>query len=253
MKRLLFTSFVAATLAAVSSADLLYFVEDSTNSLRTVDTGTLTVNTIGTLGTSGFFGDLAYDHSAGVMYFLAGRNDDNLYTVDLTTGAATLVGNHAVSDLFALGWDPVSGGLFAHDTNGDFWSLDSTSGAATLVGNNGVYSGGMTYDSSQSAMLISAPGSTKIFSVDLTDGSATLLGGSISLNDNDIAYSSASSTLFAMDYNGDLVSYDGSYTGSLLGGGFGDVASVEAVPEPATLTLLGLGALLAMRKRKLNA
>ena len=250
MKRFFASSILIASLVAVSSADLLYYVEDNSNELRTVDTSTLSSSTVGVLGTTGEFGDLAYDRRAGVMYFIGGFDDNNLYTVNLTTGAATLVGNHQIHNLFALGWDPNTGGLFASDTDGQTWSLDKLTAGATYLGDNNVYPGGMTYHSGLGEMLLSSAGGFSISSVNLSDGTSTLLGGSGSMNDNDIVYSTVSGDLFAMDWSGNLFSIDGSYNHTVLGGGYGKVASVEAVPEPATMTLLGLGALVALRKRK---
>ncbi len=39
------------------------------------------------------------------MYWSAGRDNNNLYTINLLTGAATLVGTHGIGDMFALGYD----------------------------------------------------------------------------------------------------------------------------------------------------
>jgi hypothetical protein len=60
----------------------------------------------------------------------------NLYTVDLTTAAATPIGNTGQL-LEGLAISP-QGALFATDFLGDLFSVNKTTGAATLIGNMGV-------------------------------------------------------------------------------------------------------------------
>jgi hypothetical protein len=60
----------------------------------------------------------------------------NLYTFDLTTAAATPIGNTGQL-LEGLAISP-QGALFATDFLGDLFSVNKTTGAATLIGNTGV-------------------------------------------------------------------------------------------------------------------
>jgi hypothetical protein len=60
----------------------------------------------------------------------------NLYTVDLTTAAATPIGNTGQL-LEGLAISP-QGALFATDFLGGLFSVNKTTGAATLIGNTGV-------------------------------------------------------------------------------------------------------------------
>jgi hypothetical protein len=39
------------------------------------------------------------------MYWVPGRGNNNLYTINVSTGAATLVGSHGITDMFALAYD----------------------------------------------------------------------------------------------------------------------------------------------------
>ena len=68
---------LAAISLAVTSvganADVLYTVSESGDMLCTIDTSTLTLTTIGPLGVTYNFGDLAYDTSSGTMYMTDGR------------------------------------------------------------------------------------------------------------------------------------------------------------------------------------
>jgi hypothetical protein len=63
---------------------------------------------------------------------------DNLYSVDVTTATATLIGNiGSVIFLEGVALSP-SGALFGTDPFGDLYSLNKTTGAGTLIGNTGL-------------------------------------------------------------------------------------------------------------------
>jgi len=104
--------------------------------------GTYTV--IGPTGIDGR--GLAYDDQQGILYATGGYGSPGattLYTVDTTTGAATLVGSMGLdSVLIGLAYDEVNEILYANavDTAGDnlgrLYTVDVASGATTLVGLN---------------------------------------------------------------------------------------------------------------------
>ena len=83
---------------------------------------------------------LAFDESAGVMYGIAGGPAPaNLYTIDLGTGAATIVGSTGMQ-AGSLEFGP-DGELYAGGTGtnfGDLFRIDPLTASATLVGNTGV-------------------------------------------------------------------------------------------------------------------
>ncbi len=240
------------------AAGTLYGVNDSSRTLFTIDPVSLTVTTIGSLGVeSGEYGDLAYDETTGTMWWVAGRDDNSLYTIDLTTGEATLVGEHGIDDLFALG--TVYGGLYGQDTAGDIYELDTTTGAPTYFGSNTVYPGGFDWNpDTQQMILLEAGGSGSIYSVDDT-GVTTLLASPGYVNDNDIAYDGDRSLYWAADWSGNLYQYDGSWNRTTVLSGIGDVAALEYVPSatipaPGALLLAGTGLLSLFRlRRKLTA
>jgi hypothetical protein len=66
-----------------------------------------------------------------------GDGNASLYSVNLTSATATLIGDTGVSVLEGLAISP-DGNLFGTDTVGNLYSLDTTSGAATLIGNTGL-------------------------------------------------------------------------------------------------------------------
>lgn len=234
-------------LAQSARSDMLYAIQDDTRNLIRVDPTTLTVTTVGATGIAdGDFGDLAYDAGAGVMYWVAGRGNDSLYTIDLNTGAASLVGSHGVNDMFALGYDGTN--LYGQSTSGSVYRLDENTGVATAIGSNGVYPGGYTWNSTTHQMVMLAAGSSNFYSVNLSDGSTTALGGDGNfVNDNDLAYDAGRGVYWAMDWSGNLFRYDATtYVRTSMLTGLGEIASVAyvptAVPEPSTLAMAALGA-----------
>ena len=65
---------------------------------------------------------------------------ENLFSVDLTTASATLVGNTG-QFLQGLAVSP-QGSLFATDNLSNLFSISKTTGAATLIGNTGILNNG---------------------------------------------------------------------------------------------------------------
>lgn len=242
------------------AAGLLYAIQDDTRNLISIDPDSLVVTTIGSTGVAeGNFGDLAYDEASGVMYWIAGRGNDQLYTINLGTGAATLVGSHGISDLFSLASDGTD--LFAQATNGSVYTLDAGTAAATLIGSNGIYPGGYDWNGDTGQLISLAAGSQIFSDINRTNGTSTFLGaGGGFINDNDVAYDADRGLYWAGDWSGDLYAFNaGTYSGGVVLGGIGLVASLEylrggVIPEPATLAMcvpvavVGVG--VALRRRR---
>lgn len=249
-----------ALFTPAADAGVLYAVNDGTRDLVRIDPDTLALTVVGPTGVAGgLFGDLAYDARSGNLYWIAGRDNNSLYTIDTTTGAATLVGAHGINDLFALGSDGST--LYAQDTARNVYTLDKTTGAATLVGANTVYPGGYTYNPSTGQLILLEPGGGGVYEINTGTGAATLLAGPGGLNDNDIAYAADRDVYYALDYNGDLFRYDAAFNRTTLTNYSPDFfAAVEyvptfapPVPEPAGLTLAalaGVGGAVARFRRK---
>ena len=95
-------SLLACLWASTASASAVYLVDRDTDELLRYNTASHTVATVGPLGVDFAYGALAWDAGAQVMYMTdGGRSLMSLYSVNLATGAATLVGAHRYAALLA--------------------------------------------------------------------------------------------------------------------------------------------------------
>ncbi len=217
MRSMSFTAVCVALASLGARAEVLYTVQESTDSLATIDTTTGFLQVIGPLGSPFQFGDLAFDTAHGIMYMVDGwgggsATPSSLYTVDLNTGVATFVGSTGARSLFSLVYDPTTDRLYAAVSTSSptaFYSIDRATGAATLIGDPVAYLDGMTFVGSTNSIvgLYAGPGS--LHTVSPTTGTSTLLSaGSGFVNNCGIAWSSASNTVFSIDWSGELYAFD---------------------------------------------
>jgi hypothetical protein len=120
--------------ASTDAAGKVYALSQDDNALfYTLDPPSRTTTVVGPTGLAGFF--LAAVDAGGSQFFAGAPNPTtgtvNLYSIDTTTGAATLVGDTGF---------PVSSGLFVGDTLYGFdlnvsaiFTIDTNTGAATQV------------------------------------------------------------------------------------------------------------------------
>jgi hypothetical protein len=88
------------------------------------------------IGSDPNFGDGLGINMSGAAYTVDGYFTDALYTVNLSSGALTLVGPLGLGDIstqFGLSFDPASGTLYGLSSAGNIYTFNTLTGAATLV------------------------------------------------------------------------------------------------------------------------
>lgn len=107
--------------------------------------------------------------NAGVLYGVtgAGGGPSSLYTINTTTGAATLVGATGATHITGLDFDPTSGILYGVADSGFLGTpmlvtIDKSTGAATTVGALGVGGVFPTFRSTRPGRSLAGPNSVTI-------------------------------------------------------------------------------------------
>jgi len=210
----------------MSSDGFLYGIgTGSSAALYRVDPSTAETTTIGPLGLGFVFEGALVISPEGVLYGTNGDAASNpqLFTVDIDTGAAAVVGT-------------ISGG--PHDVNGLAWRSDGM-----LVGMDGNQNVLLAIDPATAASSVITPFTPD---VGLAGGMAVLgdtgyfaTGGSVVGGTNE---------LYSFDlYTGEHTLIAGFPEDVITGLGF---SALAAVPEPASVVLLALGGLAALSRRR---
>src|SRR6185295_18587278 len=121
------------SVTAMFSLRGLYTIDDASDRLQLIDPVTFVITDVGALGVPYAFGDCAWNSTSSTMYVTDGRGARSLYTINLATGAATLVGVHGIVDMFALGYYPPTDNLYGVAGDGNLYSFNLATGAATVV------------------------------------------------------------------------------------------------------------------------
>jgi len=147
----------------------------------------------------------------------------NLYTLNVSTGAASLVGTMATAASGSIIIDVAissTGQMVAHDIGTDTFSFVNTNtGALTLIGPHGLaanFAQGMDFDWSNNTLFAA-----------VYTGGGTLTYGTVNLG------------------TGAVTSIPG-----IVSGEYEMAIQSSPVPEPATMAVLGLGVVAALRRRK---
>lgn len=193
---------------SLASAAEIYFVNAPAGELASYDTGSGTYAQIGALGAPFDFGSMAWDPNTATMYMVPGRAGAGLYTVDLSTGAASLVGFHNQVDTFALAFDPTTNTLFAGTSYGELFILDTATGAATSVGFYPNDFSGAFWSSADGGFIHNPVGGGSFHLVDPWNNTQTQLATTGFVNDNGLAYDPASDLIWSFDWSGYVRTYD---------------------------------------------
>jgi hypothetical protein len=194
-------------------ARIAFVINDATTSLMKLDLDTNTLTNIGSLGVEYEFGDLAWDRTTQTLFMVDGRttaNNKALYKVNITTGAATLVGSHGQTDMFALGFDPTNGKLFGAvkgTVAPTLFLLNTTTGAAAPIGGTTSYEG-LAFDTKRSLMTAIETGAAAVASVNEANGATQQLASPGGTNDSGMTYDPFIDRFWVADLSGNLFQYD---------------------------------------------
>jgi hypothetical protein len=267
-------AFGVLTIGNLSANPVFYtFVQGgqgaTTGILETFDAASIgTPTTIGNLGVLADFGGLAYDTNNNTLYLVDGFGDDvttthsSLYSVNTTTGLATLIGSTGLAEVTGLTYDSANNTLYAAQDAGvaPLVSLNISTGAATAIG-TGIAADNLAYDSTTGVLYgwLDCLGCSKLYSINTSTGAGTLLSGTgLDSNDSGIVYDPVTNLLWDLDVRGRLTTIDPTTFNQALVGTFtaGESSGLalvpnSTVPEPAAFLLLGSAlTILAYRQRR---
>jgi hypothetical protein len=242
----------------------LFSIDPAKDSLLGLDTAG-NVTEIGSLGVD--VTGMQLEWHLGVLYGLTGGfNDQDLFRIDTTTGAATLVGDVLLSGNYVGLTEAIvsfDGDLYiSYNTTGNSTSdrlgLINPSNAAILSSVGiGPDADSLGYDGANGYMIDNSPGGdSTLYSADLSTGGTSQIGvmqsGAVGGDGADMAFlfgdlytlSIPKRELWAVD------KATGSFTAVDLNPDY-TYSGLAAVPEPATMLALGAGiAALVSRRRK---
>ncbi|MDX2436193.1 MAG: hypothetical protein QNL88_03980 [Acidobacteriota bacterium] len=220
---------VANACRAGHSGPVLYAVDDSDDSLYTVDIATGVSTLVGACGFDLSFSGMAWDSWHRTMYVsdVEGPSGWSLGTVDLASGAVTVVGPHVNSvDIMGLAFDSTNNVLYGVDTDcvpsAGLATINRATGESTCIGPWGTGSEirGIAYNNDTDTLYCADE--TNLFTVDRATGLATFVG--------------PHGALFGAAYIG--LEYDAA-SGILYGAGSGDGYLYTLDMSTGAATLIG--------------
>jgi hypothetical protein len=247
---LVLSLFMIGEALATPTPGVIYSTHGDGTRLGTINPASGVGTDVGAFGTSQTWA-AAFDNATGILYTLTnGFSNSQLATVDLSTGATSPIGATGVPFMISL--EVASDGTMygVGYTDQVLYEIDKSTGAATAIGSTGITNlMDLAFDSS--GTLYGTVGNV-LWTINTATGASTLLGNITGVpagSDMGIMFDD-SDTLYATNYvnNGDLMTIDfGTLNSTVIGStGFffphgGDF--FNAIPEPATLLLIGTGLL----------
>jgi len=260
----LLAAVAACVVSLAAHAGPTIWVDDASNEIITVDAATGAVTQIGNAGGPAIFYDIAFNPS-GALYGVAA--DGNLYAISTTNAAATRIGPLGTSALNGLVFSTQgtlygSGGtsLYTIDTSTGAASLVGSTGSTTLVSAGDLaFLNGTLYETVENPQAKYSA----LISVSTVNGAATLIGTMVN-DPNAYGLVNAGGTLYMVDgkqlYTVDpataVASLVHSYDAPGLSGANGAAyagEAIPAIPEPSSGRALLIGLLvvgaIACRRR----
>ncbi|MCU0688242.1 MAG: hypothetical protein MUE97_00655 [Phycisphaerales bacterium] len=228
---------VGLSLSTVAFGQERLIAVDSSRALSEINPATGVRTQIGTVSANaGTCGGLAHNCQTNTLW-LTSTSNDSLYTLDVATGTATLVGTYDGSTtspivMHGLEWDSTTGTLWASSShNGGLYSVNTSTGVATLVGLTGLSSFTNLVHDPVANKLYATNGSTDSFyEIDRTTGAATLIGTLLGpTNPHGLAFNRSNNTIYLVCSNTDTLYRINPATGA-----------AAAIGSVGTSNLLGL-------------
>lgn len=246
------TSVACALFSAAIAAHAapILWVSTGGNGLATVDVATGTTSFVGNTGVT--LTDIAFSPT-GDLY---GISFSDLYKVNSSTGATTLIGGlgaiAGTANALVFGSD---GTLYMAGSS--LYTVNTGSGLASVIGAIGYQSGGdLAFIGSK---LYMASNGNLLVDVDTATGLGTSIGNlgvgnmfGLATPDNANLYGVAGQSVYLVDKTSGAATFQSNFAPSLSGGAFGLAFLTESgnkVPEPGTLVLVGLALLVAAKGR----
>lgn len=248
-----------AVVPAVAGAQFLYGSEYGGGAVYRISPADGTFVTLGAPGPSEFPG-LAYNPNTNTLY---GTDQQNLYTVNMTTGAATLVGSHGVANgITGLTFNSAYTVMYSIGFDGNLYSVNPATGAATSIGALGHSPIAIVDLATNSAGTVYAAGTdANLYTVNTSTGATTLLGAltgtnvgltAIAFDPNDVLYAidTISDRLMTVNVTTRVATpvsagAVGTY-GDIRGLAFVSGSAASGIPALGALGLLLLGVVLAL-------
>jgi len=240
------------------SADVTLWVDDANGEIGKVDVTTGAVTLVGNSGR--ILTDIAFDPNGNLF----GIDQNNLYRINTTNGAATVVGalNPAIpvvpsniGDIPANSLVFSSGGTLYTATN-QLYTVDPNTGADTRVGALGgtfISAGDLAF---VNGTLFLSDTQDRLLSVSPNTGVATLIGNmgvsnvfGLATPDNLTLYGVAGTSVYTLNPTNGSATLAVNFGGHGLGQAFGEAFISESsptnpTPEPSSVLLVSAAALL---------
>ncbi|MEX0716167.1 MAG: PEP-CTERM sorting domain-containing protein [Planctomycetaceae bacterium] len=209
--------------SSTSRGGELYVISSGGN-VGTIDTSSLAYTSVGSLGPAApaeWWGGIAYDANANVLYGVERYSSNDLYTIDMGNGNATAVGSHGTQPLSGIAYDSKNGVLYTSQLTGTKLLTLDVSLAPPSVSTDDEFDssqfiGALAYDTKRDQLVGWYEFEDDYFAIDIDPitGQATLTqlygDGSATHGSNigDLTYDLDLDLFWGVDWNGSLFSLD---------------------------------------------
>jgi DNA-binding beta-propeller fold protein YncE len=271
-----FTAIGLVLLAASHAQAQQWLISDQSNNLWDYTQGSgaaVNARAISPIVTAGAItAGIDFSPTNGQLYALTTLYDNSLYTVNPTTGAASLVGPTGQTSVIEgdLAFDPTTGTLYgayevpSGTSNEELFTLNTSTGVATIVGpmsSSTIDVSGLAFDSSGQlwavASGVNSTGIPALLELDKTTGAITSsmsMGLDLNQPTLGIRFDPSNGQLYMADGDGNFYQINTSNGDTTLIDSTGvdatGLAFVSNVPEPGSIGVLAAGSMVLLGGRK---